>query len=461
MAKANKGKQYNKKVNTDRDSKKKKQGSILMKYKYFAKSSLAAYHDEDGCPLYLGDASDEKEFFKSGNIASTRKVDNCELLGRMGMSLCLSAATFHNGIDTIAKRCKTVGTGLQSEPLGRMGLPELAKWAESSEGKEFAQAIQVLNTGKTKRPAEKDVKKAMRSFIAFFNDNGNELRKHLARCASFSATMYLFTMTLLEHIDLHENRATWAKRMKDSKKHGKAVQAWLKKPDDDEKLHAALTEAFCAKVKTHKKDKSKKKKAADSSSEAQSSGGSGSKSASSSSASSSSASKKHGGKKGGKDKRSDNKDKRKTLSSSSSAAPSEKIEKKDKKRKKDDTEKKDVKRKRGGAGQDEDSKEDDADGQGDTRKRSGASKRSPGEIFAEQLKEWAGSTSYKVFFHAKKKIPDSGHCDQLDPMDLISVLSTPPHAVMKSYYAEVDDLKLTEPGNTERVQALIADKENA
>ena len=63
--------------------------SVVLKYRYFGKASLATYPHEDGVPCYVPKNQDEKQFFAKGSIMDSRDKTNCELFHRLGMGVCL------------------------------------------------------------------------------------------------------------------------------------------------------------------------------------------------------------------------------------------------------------------------------------------------------------------------------------------------------------------------------------
>jgi len=69
--------------------------AFVPKFKFYGKAALVACPDEDGCPFYLNKADDEREFFSDGFIVNSRAPDNEELFQRIGMAVCLGAASFH------------------------------------------------------------------------------------------------------------------------------------------------------------------------------------------------------------------------------------------------------------------------------------------------------------------------------------------------------------------------------
>ena len=243
--------------------------AIVQKFRYFGKASLAAYPDEDGVPLYLGkNHSDEKEFFAKGAIAATRDKSNCEMLHRLGMGLCLAASSFDNGCKIVEKRIPNFDGSSSVEDMkkkfDKSGLIDIKEFLDSELGQQFQQAVTTLNAGRTKRPAHKDVEKALRVYKEVMDDN--DRRKMFARATSFAASVYLFTSTFAEHLDLNTHAKVWAKKMQNVSPKDKTLRAWVKDPSDADKLITAMTDSFMKKIKKNKKT-SGKKTAADSSSE--------------------------------------------------------------------------------------------------------------------------------------------------------------------------------------------------
>ena len=251
------------------DKKEEKNSGIVQKFRYFAKAAIAPYPDEDGVPIYLGQAEDEVEFFAAGAIANTRDKTNCEFLHRIGMGICLSAATFDNGITVLEKISDVVHhmdcDGKKS--LSKTGMVAMLDVLGTEKGKAFKKAVRVLNTGKTGQPEKGKVEQAVSELMDFVDKSPEDLRKALSRCASFTASTYLFSMTLLELIDMSQHRDVWAKKMESLSKQPKAVKAWTKDAGNKKKFRAAIVAAFLDKVGKHKPPASKKRKAADTTSD--------------------------------------------------------------------------------------------------------------------------------------------------------------------------------------------------
>ena len=325
-----------KKDKTKSGSKASKQ-MFVPKFKFFAKSALAPYPDEeDGCPFYFDkDCKDEKELFSSGHITQTRTQENCEMFHRAGMAVCLAAGAADHGAKLLNKRLP-VDCPKAGDAFDKTGLPGLMELLRTERGNDFVLAMELLNVGRAGKPEKSDVESGVESMLKFFKKDGQNLRKHLSRTASFCATQYLFAMNILEHLDLYENRPKWAKSVQDEKKQTKEMRAWMKDAEDSDKYAAAIVSAFMEKVKANKVPKGKKKKAADTSSDGDHNDAKKKKSDSSESSSNtgdSSDSSASGGSNRKKVKKPLLKAKKRRLSSSDSAGAKQKRRRKDDKKK--------------------------------------------------------------------------------------------------------------------------------
>jgi hypothetical protein len=241
-----------------------KKQDYVQKFKFFGKSILAAYPDEDGVPIYLNAAGDEQAFFKLDAIAKSRTKDNCEFFHRPGMALCLGASSFEQPVKAVQTK---VPKGLDEaavKTLKKTGLPEFAELLEEPEGKAFVIAAKTLNCGRSKKPDNASIDSALKGYRGFLMKDPKKLLKVLSRLAGFSARVYLGATTLAEHLALGEHKQLFAKNIEKVKKQTKEIQAWVKNSSDEDKYRKALVSAFKDKVKKHKKSKEKKKNASDS-----------------------------------------------------------------------------------------------------------------------------------------------------------------------------------------------------
>ena len=98
-----KGGSYNN-VQKDQSGTKKDGPAYVPKFRYFAKRTLAAYPDENGVPIYLGEADTEKKFFKKGYCVKVSQRKDCEFFGRIGMAINLAASSIDAGAQTFKER---------------------------------------------------------------------------------------------------------------------------------------------------------------------------------------------------------------------------------------------------------------------------------------------------------------------------------------------------------------------
>lgn len=230
------------------EAKKKKssQGAIVPRDAYFAKSALAAYPDESGVPLYLPKGVDEKTFLQLRTIFESRSGKDEELFRRIGMALALDAASTHNGARLLRKRFGESLPGEMREKLRKTGIPGVMEAFATEGGKAFVQSLSVLDVGKTRRPGDKSLKKAVKVFEEYLREDDGSLRRNLARLASDAAALYLFAMTLLKDMAFIRNPKDWAKKVEG--KQGSEIKAWQKKPSDRARLQAALVAEIVAKA---------------------------------------------------------------------------------------------------------------------------------------------------------------------------------------------------------------------
>ena len=235
----------------------------VQKFRYLPKAVLGAYPASDGCPFYLGDADDEKSFFKKGFIATKALgPDSCEAFWRLGMAVALYASSCEVGGKAVVDNIDDAGV------VGdKTGLKQLRALLRSPEGRDFLRACKTLNVGRDGNADRPEAKAAMKSYVTFLKDQEAPLRKAVSRTASFAAKVYQASMSLAEHMDLVACPRAWADAMQGGKNQPAPVQAWMKDPKDTAKLLTALTDSFMRKVGANKKPKAVKKAAADSSDE--------------------------------------------------------------------------------------------------------------------------------------------------------------------------------------------------
>ena len=235
----------------------------VPKFRYFSKSTLSPYPTEDGCPFYLGDADDEKSFFRKGFIAkNVVGPDNCEALWRLGMAVALYSSACDVGGGALLGHVDEHG-----RVSDKTGLKQLGDLLRSPQGSRFLRAVKTLNVGVGGRVPRREAKEAMKVYVKFLTGNAEQIRKAVSRAASFTAKVYQASMCLAEHLDLAICPTEWANAMQGGKNQPAAAQKWIRDPKDQEKLIEALTDSFVQKMDASKKPKGAKRAAADSSDE--------------------------------------------------------------------------------------------------------------------------------------------------------------------------------------------------
>ena len=214
--------------------------NTVPKYMLFAKHSLAPYPDETGNPLYSGDI-DAEEFLEPKSVAKSRTPGNCEYLHRPGMALSLAAAALSVGFQEAQKN------------KGKLaGMDVLTKLAKDSP--DLVKAIKVLDTGKTRIPDRKAMTKAVDQLVTSAQSLTDKGRKGLNDLALSAGRIYLFAMNALETCDLLQNPKIYARKFeKTAQKLPKEGTAWIRAPEDADKLKAMLAKSLEEKVNKNKK----------------------------------------------------------------------------------------------------------------------------------------------------------------------------------------------------------------
>ena len=85
------------KMDGAKETTKERKSKVIPKFAYFAKSCLAAYPDEDGNALWVGDKESVEELLTASSILNSRSAKNSEMLARPGMAVTLAAAACQHG----------------------------------------------------------------------------------------------------------------------------------------------------------------------------------------------------------------------------------------------------------------------------------------------------------------------------------------------------------------------------
>ena len=79
-----------------------KKNKLVPKYALAAKALLAAYPDEDGNPVYVGDKDGAAELLEPGNILGRSTPKNTEMLSRPGFGIAFAVTAMRWGSQTAA-----------------------------------------------------------------------------------------------------------------------------------------------------------------------------------------------------------------------------------------------------------------------------------------------------------------------------------------------------------------------
>ena len=79
-----------------------KKNKLLPKYALAAEALLAAYPDEDGKPVYVGDKDGAAELLEPGNILGRSAPKNTEMLSRPGFGIAFAVTSMRWGNQTAA-----------------------------------------------------------------------------------------------------------------------------------------------------------------------------------------------------------------------------------------------------------------------------------------------------------------------------------------------------------------------
>ncbi|CAE7561421.1 unnamed protein product [Symbiodinium sp. CCMP2592] len=226
----------------DKDKKQIKRDTI-PKYALFPKQCLAAYPDPEGNPVYVGDKEDAKELFDPANLLATRSQKNAEMLARPGWGLSFAASAANHCVRELVR---------QTHKPKKTSAVQFATLLEQPRGKAFQEAVATLDIGKDGSAPRKAVAKAMKSYLGFLQDGGEELQNALVGLATESGRLYLGAMHLLEQRAFVLKPKAWAKKLQRSNRVDAAFKSWLAEADNVSKLEDALVDVFLSKMKASK-----------------------------------------------------------------------------------------------------------------------------------------------------------------------------------------------------------------
>ena len=312
---------------------------------------LSPYVDEVGSPFYCR-GKEEDQVLKPQSIAGNATAQNTEWACRPGIALseaCGVAEMGHN----VLQELFTSKSDL-AKSVAAMGLKDLERALESSEGKSYMAACAHLNKVNNAEVTDASVKSAIQDWLHWLQDGSDKKARAFRKLARVAGRLYLWSMDSLEQLAFATEPKAYAKAMKATMPADApaALTLWAGSPQDAKKLVKALQATYRGQVQARKK-KARKGLAQESGSSPTATA-SGSKSSTSSdkksSPSSSEPSKKKDKKKkqklSKKEKDKKEKDKKEKDKKEPKAPKADEKEKKEKKRKeeKDNSEEKEKKR---------------------------------------------------------------------------------------------------------------------
>lgn len=232
-----------KKADKEKQTAKKAGGNPIPKFAWMAKASLAAYPDEDGNALYIGDKESVKDLLDPASVLSSRTPKNTEMLKRPGMGLCLAAASMHHGSKDVV------------DGSGSKALEKLSPVLQGRDAKEFLHAVKLLNLGKSGTASRSDVKAAVRAYVAFLSKPDAGLHSAVVKLAATASRQYLFGIHLIEQLAFFGKLGSWAKKLQRSGEAPRQCKEWLKDPTNERKLEEALVDLVMEKAKAQKRKK--------------------------------------------------------------------------------------------------------------------------------------------------------------------------------------------------------------
>ena len=222
-----------------KDAKKKVGG--IPKYQFLQKACLAAYPDEEGNALWLGDKESVKELLKPDSVMNRCTNKNSEMLARPGMALSLAASALQHGGNVLVSG------------KGKKAIEKAMAIFKDKDAEAFLKAAKVLNLGKSGTASRSDVKTAVHTYVKFMVKHQDGLHDAVVGLVSSCSLLYLFGMHMVEQGAFFEKSGSWAKKWKRFGSEPVQMKAWIKDPGSQSKLEEALVDLVMEKSDAHKK----------------------------------------------------------------------------------------------------------------------------------------------------------------------------------------------------------------
>ena len=218
-----------------------KKNKLVPKYALAAKALLAAYPDEDGNPVYVGDKDGAAELLEPGNILGRSTPKNTEMLSRPGFGIAFSVTAMRWGIQTAAALAASPTTSAAGS---------FHKAVEAQKhGKSFLRSLEVLDVGKAGTISQSKAEDALNKYVKFFQESDHKLQEALVQLVVESGQLYLAGMHLLEQRAFFLKASGWGKKLRRGDV-PKELAAWSQDTGNKEKLAEGLAKLYHAKCKT-------------------------------------------------------------------------------------------------------------------------------------------------------------------------------------------------------------------
>ncbi|CAK9064423.1 unnamed protein product [Durusdinium trenchii] len=218
---------------------------------------LAPYVDDVGCPFYCR-GQEEDQVLKPSTIAAGATSQNSEWASRLGIALSEASGVAEMGAATMEE---LFGEAVDiNKMLSAMGVVELQKLLDSSEGAKYLAACTHLNKLNEAERDDDSVKEAVAAWLAWWTEDAAKKAKAFRKLARVAGRLYLWSVDSLEQLAFAGHPVAYAKAMKAAitEESLEAVKRWQKDPQSEGKLLKALRATYDAQVQGKKKRKTRR-----------------------------------------------------------------------------------------------------------------------------------------------------------------------------------------------------------
>ena len=214
---------------------------VVPKYALPPKALLAAYPDEEGNPIYIGDKDGPSEVLDPSNLLGRSTAKNSEMLSRPGFGIAFAVTAMRWGSQT--------ATAVSASPA-TSAAGSLHKAVEAQKhSKSFLRSLELLDVGKAGTISQSKAEEALNKYMRFFQESDQKLQEALVQLVVESGQLYLAGMRLLEQRAFFLKASGWGKKLRRGDV-PKELAAWSQDTGNKEKLVEGLAKLYHAKCKT-------------------------------------------------------------------------------------------------------------------------------------------------------------------------------------------------------------------